>query len=49
MAQDLGASQIAAVVRILKGEPAEQFPERFANRWEEIRELTLMNLSINRK
>lgn len=37
------------VIAALKEEPAVEFPERFKNRWEEINEIALMNLSLNRK
>ena len=36
------------LIDVLKELPAEEFPERFPNRWEEIRTLTLAALELNR-
>lgn len=40
-------SYTLGVIDILQETQAEEFPERFKNRWEEIRQITLTNLSIN--
>ena len=37
------------VIEQLKEEPAVEFPQRFENRWEEIKMLTQANLSLNMK
>lgn len=37
------------VIEHLKEEPAVEFPQRFKNRWEEIKMLTQANLSLNMK
>lgn len=38
---------LSAVVSQLKEQPAEQFPERFKNRWEEIKTITSSNIALN--
>lgn len=35
------------VIEQLKEEPAVEFPQRFENRWEEIKALTQTNVSLN--
>lgn len=36
------------IIWMLQQTPAVEFPERFASRWDEIREITLANLALNR-
>lgn len=35
------------VIELLKEEPAVEFSQRFTNRWEEVKALTLINISLN--
>lgn len=35
------------IIDVLKETKAVEFPERFTNRWDEIKTITLMNLSLN--
>ena len=37
------------VIQILQNTPPVEFPRAFKNRWEEISQITLVNLSLNRK
>lgn len=37
------------IIDLLKEMPAEEYPKRFSNRWEEIKSITRVNLSLNRK
>ena len=37
------------VIQLLKNMPPEEHPKHFKNRWEEIKDITMMNLSLNRK
>lgn len=37
------------VIWMLRQVPATEFPERFANRWEEIKEITFANLALNKE
>lgn len=36
------------IIEQLKQNPPEQYPKRFKNRWEEIKDLTLINMSLNK-
>lgn len=45
---DMTPLVLSAVVSQLKEQSAEQFPEEFENRWEEIKTITLSNLAINK-
>ena len=42
-------SNLIGIIYELKKEPAKEFPERFKNRWEEIKTITLTNISLNFK
>lgn len=44
---DMTPSVLHDVVSQLKEQPAAQFPERFKNRWEEIKTITSSNLALN--
>lgn len=46
---DMTLPACISLIDVLKELPAEEFPERFPNRWEEIRELTLAALYLNRE
>lgn len=35
------------LIEVLKEEPAVEFPQRFENRWEEIKALTQTNVALN--
>lgn len=37
------------VIQILQNTPPVEFKNAFANRWEEIKQITLANLALNRK
>lgn len=37
------------VIQILQNTPPVEFKDAFANRWEEIKQITLTNLALNRK
>lgn len=37
------------VIQILQETPPEEFKESFKSRWDEIRQITLANLALNRK
>ncbi len=37
------------VIQILQKMPPEEFKDSFKNRWDEIRQITLSNLALNRK
>lgn len=45
---DFPISSMLAAIDQLKEQPATEFPERFKNRWEELRELTLANVALNK-
>ena len=45
--QDLTPLKILEVIKEIKMQSPKQFPNRFSNRWDEIKETTLLNLSIN--
>ena len=45
---DMTPAVLSAVVSQLKEQPAEQFPETFKNRWEEIKNITLSNVALNK-
>lgn len=38
-----------AIIEILKEMPSVEFPAVFKNRWEEVRTITLANVSLNKK
>ena len=38
---------IMGVIKQLKSQPPEEFPNRFPNRWEEIENITNANVSLN--
>lgn len=40
---------ILGVIQILQNTPPEEFGERFQSRWDEIKMITLANLSLNKK
>jgi len=42
-------SNLIGIIYGLKKEPAKEFPERFKNRWEEIKTITLSNMTLNFK
>ena len=46
-AEDMTINMTLDVIEVLKEEPAVEFPQRFENRWEEIKMLTQANLSLN--
>lgn len=37
------------VIQLLQNMPPEEHPKHFKNRWEEIKDITMINLSLNRK
>lgn len=37
------------IIQILQNTPPVEFPKSFKNRWEEISQITLINLSLNKK
>ena len=43
---DITPSVLLAIVEQIKEQPAEQFPDRFTNRWEEIKTMTLSNIAL---
>lgn len=45
---DAHPETLLRIISQLKKEKAVQFPQRFDNRWEEIKEITLTNLSLNK-
>lgn len=45
---DFPISQMLAAISQLEESPATEFPATFKNRWEEIKNLTLSNVSLNR-
>lgn len=47
--QQMTLPYMLGVINILKETGAVEFPMRFTNRWEEIKTITLMNLSLNIK
>lgn len=42
-------NQCLGIIEILENMPAEEYPQAFKNRWQEISDLTRANLSLNRK
>jgi len=45
--EDMTNKTMLSIIRQLKDSPAIEFPERFESRWDEIKTLTLANLSLN--
>lgn len=45
---DFPVPSMLAAIKQLEGQRPDKFPDRFKNRWEEIKELTLMNVASNR-
>ena len=46
-AEEMTINKTLDVIEVLKEEPAVYFPERFENRWEEVKEITQMNMGLN--
>lgn len=38
-----------SIIEILKESPSVEFPTAFKNRWEEVKTITLTNMSLNKK
>ena len=45
--KDMTVPNMLAIINQLRGVPAIEYPDSFENRWEEIRQITLSNLSLN--
>lgn len=45
---DMYPANILGIIEKLKTQPAENFPQTFANRWEEIKQITLDVISLNK-
>lgn len=45
--EEMTINKTLAVIEALKEEPAGAFPKRFKNRWEEVKEITQMNVGLN--
>ena len=45
---DITPSVLLTIVEQIKEQPAEQFPNRFTNRWEEIKTMTLSNITLTK-
>ena len=45
--EDCHPQTLLSIIYRLKKEAAVEYPERFSNRWEEISEITKMNLGLN--
>lgn len=45
---DFPISSMLAAIEQMEEQPAAEFPERFENRWEEIKQLTLANVALNK-
>ena len=46
--REMTVSKLCNVVRNLKELPAEEFPDSFSNRWEEINRITLDTVGLNK-
>lgn len=46
-AEEMTIPVMLSVISQLKEEPAVEFKERFKNRWEELKGLTKINVSLN--
>lgn len=47
--EEMSVPTIMAIIDQLKEKPATEFPKSFPSRWEEIKTLTCIQLSLNRK
>lgn len=47
MKMELNTKKVLNIIKGLKSAPAEQYPERFKTRWDEVKEMTLDNLALN--
>lgn len=45
---DFPISSMLAAIDQLKEQPAEEFPKRFKNRWDEIDQMTRANIALNK-
>ena len=45
---DFPISSMLAAIEQMEEQPAAEFPERFKNRWEELKQLTLANVALNK-
>ena len=43
----LELDEMLAIIDQLEEEPAQEYPDSFKNRWEEIKDITLNNLALN--
>lgn len=44
---ELNTDSLVSIIEQLKENPAEQFPDRYASRWDEIKTLTAMQMTVN--
>ena len=46
---ELNTDSLLSIIEQLKENPAEQFQEQYASRWEEIKSLTAMQMTVNQR
>jgi hypothetical protein len=44
---DINHKLLMGIVAQLKEQPAAMFPDSFENRWDELKDLTMVNLALN--
>lgn len=44
---EMSLNTVYSIIESLKKQPAKDFPNKFDNRWEEIKELTKINVCLN--
>lgn len=45
--ENMSPGNILGIIDVLKEQPAEEYPDRFSNRWDEVKTITQMQTSLN--